>query len=146
MYRFVVLSSLVTILSACSPIDNRSTNKAIARNYIEMLENKDKTSGWELYFADPVKFNGNEMSRQALMRLANNVFSPYADLQANIEDQIADGDTVVTRVIFEGSKRDDVNDTPPSGTRVRFLAIAIDRFKGDKVVEMWHTIEDLDVP
>ncbi len=27
----------------------------------------------------------------------------------------------------------------------RIMAIAIDRFKGDKVIEMWHTTEDLDV-
>jgi predicted ester cyclase len=136
---------LLAVFTACSPIDNRSTNKAIARNYIEMLETKAKIGRWELYFADPVKLNGNEMSRRALMRLAERMFSQYADLQATIQDQIAEGDTVVTRVIFEGTKLNDASGTPPSRKKVRIMAIAIDRFKGDKVIEMWHTTEDLDV-
>lgn len=140
MFRSIALSITLAAMFACSTIDNRSTNKAIARNYMEMLENDNGPAQWELYFTDPVKLNGREMSLQALEKLADQMFSEFPDLQTTIAHQIAEGDTVVTRVIFEGTKFDD---SDPEGKKVRFMAIAMDRFKGDKVVEMWHTTEDL---
>lgn len=136
---------MLVVVSQCSPIDNRRTNKAIVRNYIQMLENKENTGRLELYFADPVMFNGNELPRQSLMELAQKMFYQYEDLRATIETQIAEGDTVATRIIFEGTKLQSISGAPTAGVKVRILAIAIDRFKGDKVVEMWHTTENLDI-
>ena len=142
MFRSIAFSMTLAVLLACSPVDNRSTNKAIARNYLEMLDNDCGTAQWELYFADPVKLNGHEMSLSALKKLADKMFSEFPDLQTTIEHQVAEGNTVVTRVIFEGTK---FEGSDSEGKKVRIMAIAMDHFKGDKVVEMWHTTEDLGV-
>jgi predicted ester cyclase len=110
-----------------------------------MLENRNGLGRWELYFSDPIELNGKEMPLKDLVKLADKMFSEYPDLQATIEDQIAEGNIVVTRVVFEGTKLMDVGGGDPEPRKVRFMAIAMDRFKGDKVVEMWHTTEDLGV-
>jgi predicted ester cyclase len=145
MFRPVALSITLAVLSTCSPIDNRSTNKGVARNYIEMLDSRNETGRWELYFADPIELNGKEMPLKDLVKIADRMFSEFPDLQATIEDQIAEGNIVVTRVVFEGTKLVEVDGKDSERKKVRFMAIAMDRFKGDKVVEMWHTTEDLDL-
>jgi predicted ester cyclase len=55
-----------------------------------------------------------------------------------VEDQIAEGDKVVTRVTFHGTHQGQFNGIAPTGKQVKWSGIAMDRIADGKVVEMWH--------
>jgi predicted ester cyclase len=54
-----------------------------------------------------------------------------------IEDQIAEGDKVVTRMTNYGRRRRDLFGCRQNGTELRNTAIVIHRIAGGKVVEKW---------
>src|SRR5262249_59810614 len=67
----------------------------------------------------------------------------FPDFRLTIEDQIAEGDKVVTRVTFSGTHSGEFRGIAPTGKQVKYSGIAIDRIVDGKVVEMWHVAETL---
>jgi predicted ester cyclase len=59
----------------------------------------------------------------------------FPDMDDRVEEQVAEGDVVVTRVRCEGTQLGPFRGLPPSGRRAIFTAVGIDRFRGDKVIE-----------
>lgn len=58
----------------------------------------------------------------------------YPDMRFTIEDQLADGDRVATRMTAVGR-------SAKTGQRVRLVGINISRFAGNRVVEEWPAWE-----
>lgn len=62
------------------------------------------------------------------------------DLRCDIEDQIAEGDKVVSRWVATGTHQGDLMGVPPTGRRFRVDGISIDRFSEEgQFVEGWGT-------
>ena len=59
----------------------------------------------------------------------------FPDMSDLVQEQIAEGDVVVTRVECVGTQLGPFRGLPPSGRKATFTAIGIDRFHGEKVVE-----------
>jgi len=59
----------------------------------------------------------------------------FPDISDLVQEQVAEGDVVVTRVECIGTQLGPFRGLPPSGRAAKFTAIGIDRFRGDKVVE-----------
>ena len=61
------------------------------------------------------------------------------DLAYTIEDQIAEGDKVVTRYTLSGTHRGEFFGVAPTGKRIEMSGIQIDRFdeESGKMVEEW---------
>lgn len=59
----------------------------------------------------------------------------FPDMIDMVQEQIAEGDMIVTRVKCEGTQLGPFRGLPPSGKRATFTAIGIDRFRGEQVVE-----------
>jgi steroid delta-isomerase-like uncharacterized protein len=59
----------------------------------------------------------------------------FPDVDDRVQEQICEGDVVVTRVRVVGTQLGPFRGLPPSGRRADFTAIGIDRFDGDKVIE-----------
>jgi predicted ester cyclase len=56
--------------------------------------------------------------------------SAFPDIRITVEDQVAEGDKVATRVTVRGTHRGELEGMPPSGKRIEISAITIDRFSG----------------
>jgi steroid delta-isomerase-like uncharacterized protein len=117
-------------------------NKAIARRHFEELWQKgDVSVADEIYAADAVGHDpmnpGHadypESERQAIIR--DNTAFPNP--QVTIEDQIAEGDKVVTRWTFRATHSGDFMGMPPSGKRLDVTGVHIHRIGGGKIVEIW---------
>src|SRR5215207_10967342 len=68
------------------------------------------------------------------------------DLTYTVEDQIAEGDKVVTRYMVSGTHQGEFFGVPGSGNRIRMSGIMIDRFDEDgKMVEEWPEYDLLGV-
>jgi steroid delta-isomerase-like uncharacterized protein len=60
------------------------------------------------------------------------------DLTYTVEDQVAEGDKVVTRYTASGTHRGEFFGVPPTGNRIEMSGIQIDRFdESGKMVEEW---------
>jgi predicted ester cyclase len=69
----------------------------------------------------------------------------FPDMIDLVQEQVAEGDTIVTRVECTGTQLGPFRGLPPSGRKVTFGAIGIDKFRGEKVIERsaWFDLADL---
>jgi steroid delta-isomerase-like uncharacterized protein len=81
--------------------------------------------------------------REGLKALARFYRSAFPDTQLTIEDQIAEGDKVVSRYTVRGTHQGDFAGVPPTGKQVTVTGITIDRIEGGKIVESWNEFGQL---
>ena len=67
----------------------------------------------------------------------------FPDLQYTVEDQIAEGDKVVTRYTASGTHRGELMGIAPTGSRVEITGISITRVEDGKIEEIWETHDAL---
>jgi predicted ester cyclase len=65
----------------------------------------------------------------------------FPDQALAIEDQLAEGNAVVTRWTFSGTQQGPLMGIPATGKRVSLQGISIDRVEGDAVVEHWAQMD-----
>jgi len=68
----------------------------------------------------------------------------FPDVHDTVEQQVAEGDTVVTRVTLRGTQDGPWGPLPATGRRVEFPAVGIDRFAGDRVIERFAIFDMAD--
>jgi len=69
----------------------------------------------------------------------------FPDLRFDIEDQIEEGDRVVTRFTARGTQTGEFMGIPPTGKRVEVGGIQIERIVDGKIVEHWRVSDDLGI-
>jgi len=117
-------------------------NKAIVRGYMNEVLNNGNVAAFDTYFSEDVVFNNSKGVKQQLAGMQS-IRSAFPDFRLIIEDQIAEGDKVVTRVTFQGTHRGEFRGTAPTGKQIKYSGIAVDRIVEGKVVEMWHVADQL---
>lgn len=121
------------------------TNKALARHFREGMD-KTKGGGFEDYVAaDGVShFPGSPpLNRDQVAALVAMFYTGFPDLHHTIDDQVAEGDKVATRLTFHGTHLGDFQGIPPTGKEVTFSAIVIDKYRDGKMVEHWSMSDTL---
>ncbi len=125
------------------------TNKALVRREFEEMfgQGGDLDTAGEFYAPDYVlheptsgEVRGLEAARQfaAAYRVA------FPDLQTAIEDQVAEGDKVVSRFSGRGTHLGETEDFgPATGNRIQITGITIDRVADGKIVEEWTNFDAL---
>jgi len=124
-------------------------NKAIARRLIEEAWNQGNLAAVdELLAHDHVPHHsliGNQPpSRELYKQFITRTRAAFPDLHATIEDQIAEGDKVVTRWSVQGTHHGSFRGHSPTGNQMRVTGIVIDRIVGGKVVEGWMEMDTYD--
>ena len=117
-------------------------NKAIARRSFEELFTKGELEVADEVFApdyiahdpsQPRDLHGPEEFKQYVRMYR----SAFPDLELHVEEQIAEGDRVVTRFTATGTHRGELMGIPPTGNRVTVTGITIDRLVDGKSAESW---------
>jgi steroid delta-isomerase-like uncharacterized protein len=67
----------------------------------------------------------------------------FPDIQYTVEDQVAEGDRVVTRWKARGTHRGELMGIPPTGKQGAVTGITIFRIVGGNVVECWTNVDEL---
>jgi steroid delta-isomerase-like uncharacterized protein len=117
-------------------------NKAVVRGYMEEVLNKGNLAAFDSYFSPDVVMNNSKDLKRQLAGIQT-IRTAFPDFKLVIEDQIAEGDKVVTRVTFQGTHLGEYRGVAPTGKQVRYSGIAMDRIADGKVVEMWHIADTL---
>jgi predicted ester cyclase len=111
-------------------------NKALMRRFFDELYNRDNLAIWqELVSPDQPVHRTFDAPGPLEMRRA------FPDGQVTVDDQVAEGDKVVTRLTFRGTHQGEFA-TPfgtfaPSGKQLTFTWISINRIHGGKIAESW---------
>lgn len=79
----------------------------------------------------------------ALKELVTSYRTAFPDLSNTIEDQVAEGDKVVTRGTTRGTHKAPLGNIPASGKRVAILWVLISRFDGERITEEWEFYDAL---
>ena len=132
---------------APSPADaaRLEANKALVRGYLSEVANDGNLAAAPRYFAPDVSFNGSKDLRP-FVAFRQALRSAFPDHRLSIVDQVAEGDRVVTRVRFEATHLQPYAGIAPTGRRLVYAGVAIDRIADGKVVEMWHMANPLGLP
>lgn len=134
----LVLSMPLPIVGGSGDEPSAEAHKALVRTYMERLINGGEWSAWPDVFGETVSFNGQPMDLDGMKTMAETFRSILPDLEMKIVGQIAEGDTVATRVTVSGTHSGDYMGLPASGKRVTFGGLAFDRIEDGRIVEMWH--------
>jgi steroid delta-isomerase-like uncharacterized protein len=121
-------------------------NKALARRAWEIVDNPDLID--EVYAADVVwhepdqDIHGIEEAKQFISMYK----TAFPDMNATVEDVVAEGDKVVTRITIRGTHRGEIEEFgPPTGRQIELKGITISRIEGGKIVEDWDSYDNLSI-
>ena len=80
---------------------------------------------------------------EGIKRYAAMTLGAFPDIRVAVEDQVAEGDKVVSRWTATGTHTGDLMGIPPTGRRVEISGVTINRFSGGKIAEDWYQSDDL---
>jgi serine phosphatase RsbU (regulator of sigma subunit) len=99
---------------------------------------------FERYIAHQPDGSTLQRGPQDVKRFHREFHSAFSDFHINIEEQIAEGDKVVSRYTMRGTHQGDFRGLAPTGKEVELKAITIFRFSEEgKVVETWDSYDQL---
>ena len=123
-------------------------NKALVRRLIKEVEKGNLNVVDEVLapdFVDHDLLPDQEPDREGYKRNLSNDLDAFSDFDITIEDQIAEGDKVVTRCRWRGTHdRGKAMGMPPTRKKVEVTAIFIHRIAGGKVKEEWSASDTLE--
>ena len=123
-------------------------NKGMARRFFAALGANDQAALNELLAPDFVAHHSatpGPLNREVLLQGISMISAAFSDNHYTIEDQIAEGDRVATRVTWRATHTGDFQGHPPTGKQIEVSGIAIERHKDGKIVERWLNYDQLGV-
>jgi steroid delta-isomerase-like uncharacterized protein len=123
-------------------------NKAIFRRYAEEVGNQHNfeivDQIFERYIAHQPDGSTLERGPEDVKRFQGEFHSAFSDFHINIEEQIAEGDKVVSRYTMRGTHQGDFRGMAPTGKEIEIKGVTIFRFSPEgKVVETWDSYDQL---
>jgi steroid delta-isomerase-like uncharacterized protein len=123
-------------------------NKALAsRLYAGLAGQAGLSLADELVAEDFVDHNppGPDIApgREGLKQVFTEFNSAFPDMTLTVEDQVAEGDKVVSRLRFSGTQQGEYIGMPASGKSVSIGVIDIFRIEEGKIVERWGESDTL---
>ncbi len=136
MKRIVIVVMPAVLLSGCSTTND---NKALVRRYIEEVVNTGNVAHLERFvspdYAEVYERVRHPVGLEGARGHVLGVRQTYPDLHLTIEQQIAEGEWVVTRVTARGTHLGSWMGMRPTGKAVEITAVNIDRVVGGRIVE-----------
>ena len=124
-------------------------NKALARRSIEEIWNQGKLAvidqlvASDATFHDPSVPGGKFTGPQGMKQFVQIYLGAFPDVRLTINDQIAEGEEVVTRWTATGTHSGELMGIAPTNKRATVTGVDIDRYQGGKVVEAWASYDML---
>jgi len=123
-------------------------NKAIFRRYIEEVPNQGNLEIvdeiFDRYLAHQPDGSTLERGPEDVKRFQTEFGEAFHNMSLSIEDQIAEGDKVMSRVTLRGTHLGEFRGLAPTGKEIEIKAVTIFRFSSEgKVVESWDALDQL---
>ena len=133
---------------------NAESNKALCRRFIQKIFNEGELSLLGDFMSPHVVNHeladsfgdGKPPQGHAIEWMADLVYlyrHAFPDLRFEIQDQIAEGDRVVTCLRMQGTQKNALMTIAPGGRKIDIAGIRVDRLAGGKIVESWAHLDAL---
>ncbi|OPY30499.1 MAG: SnoaL-like polyketide cyclase [Methanocella sp. PtaU1.Bin125] len=123
-------------------------NKALVRRFYNEFYGRKNTGAMDDAFAAGYvhhipdvldgKMDFNDYKKHETQRL-----EAFEDFSREIEDQVAEGDRVVTRSVLRGTQTGDLPNFPARGRKIEVQSIVINRIEDGKIAEGWESYDSL---
>jgi serine phosphatase RsbU (regulator of sigma subunit)/ketosteroid isomerase-like protein len=117
------------------------TNKVLVRRFVEAQANADLNTLDELLAPDFVDHSlqpDQDPGREGFIRSVAKEPTIFSNVRANIEDQVAQGNKVITRLTMKRlHDRGEFLGLAPTGMEIKTSAIVIHRIERGKIAEEW---------
>ena len=118
---------------------NELDNKTIIRHFVDEIENTgDVSKIREFISEDYIEIYNGEPFQIGIKGAIDHVLGVrgvFPDLKMTIENQISEGDFVVTIYSVTGTFKNDWFDMKPTGKPITFTGVNVDRIKDGKIIE-----------
>lgn len=113
------------------------TNKQTARSFLQAADDADFEAWRAIASPDLVASanGGDPMSRDEFEGMVHGIVGAFSNGRHLIEAQVAEGDTVATRLTWTALHTGDFNGVPASNRPVRISGDAFDRIEDGRLVE-----------
>lgn len=139
----VVLACLATGGSAAAA--DTEANKALIRSYYEEMWNKHQPSAADRFVATNF-IEHNPRLPQGLAgrkQFVTTVLAAFSDYHGEIQELLAEGDKVVTRVKWTGTQDGPYDGRPATGNKLVFSTADFFRIENGKIAEHWDVVDTL---
>lgn len=114
-------------------------NATIVRQFIDDVLNKGDIEGAGRFVWDDVvehvPLPGQGPGLAGLQDVVRGMRSAFPDMHWTVEEQLADGDRVLTRFEWTGTHRGEFVGVPPTGRRVSVWGMVVDRLVDGRIKE-----------
>src|SRR5215217_5492655 len=129
-------------------VPTEEENKASFRRYLEEAWNQGNLEVVDEIFDRYVSHqpDGSVLERgpEDVKRFVSEFRAAFPDLRMNIEEQIAEGDKVMSRGTIRGTHQGEFRGMAPTGEEMKIPGTAVFRFSSEgKVVESWDSYDQL---
>lgn len=121
-------------------------NKAVVRRFIEEVQNKQNLDLVdELFSPDCVDHSGmaQEGGIEGIKRFFTMINAAFPDAHFTVQDQVAEGDMVVTRKTLRATHTGELFGIPATGKRIEMNVIDILRVVDGKMTDHWAVADQL---
>ena len=124
-------------------------NKAASLRWIEVFNSRDDAAEADsrapgfVAFA-PASLEPEPLRSEPWAKFLAGFVEGFPDLRLTVEDAVGEGDLVAQRIHFEGTHTGVFQGLPPSGKKVTFEGLELNRHGDDgRVVEHWFQLDAL---
>jgi len=146
-----IVRTLAIALLAClatgapAAAADQESNKALIRGYYEEMWNKHQPSAADRFVATNF-IEHNPRLPQGLAgrkQFVTTVLAAFSDYHGEIQELLAEGDKVVTRMKWTGTQDGPYNGRPATGNKLVFSTADYFRIENGKIAEHWDVVDTL---
>ena len=119
--------------------------EVVSRFLIETQNKKNLAVIDELVEKSFVGRTANLQGLEDLKKVIKDNLSAFPDLQVTVEQQVSEGDLVVSHYTARGTHQGTYRGVPPTGKPVEFTVVSIHRLSHGKITEGWRVVDRLDI-
>jgi steroid delta-isomerase-like uncharacterized protein len=124
-----------------------AANKELSRRFTEIFSTGDEAELRQVLSSDVVfhgtSGDGEIRGIEAMAAFVARYRRAFPDARSTVEDQIAEGDRVVTRWRASGTQEGELGPIPPTGQSFVMDGVTIERIEGRRIAEVWVARDEL---
>ena len=119
--------------------------KALVRRYFDEVVNRGDFSGLDALFSPDYRGHhagaGEGTLAARIRRRVEAVRAAFPDVVFTIEEQVAEGATVASRLTARGTHHGSYGDVPATGRQVEWRMATFHRFANGRIVDSWTSFD-----
>ena len=121
-------------------------NNAVVQRYWDGKWNERRPETLDELQTPDVVYHGTSMSMNGIeeyRQVYSAFLSAFHDSQLEVEELIAEGDRVMTRVTMHAIHKGEFEGIPPTGSEITIHAFTVFRLVDGKIAEEWEIVDEL---